>query len=94
MVRRLYIIAIISIVLPALTSCRTISSFLGKGEVVAQVGSDKLYKSDIDEFIPKGLSPEDSAVLVNRYINSCATDRVYLNIAEQQLSKSEKYVTK
>ena len=94
MVRRLYIIAIISIVLPALTSCRTISSFLGKGEVVAQVGSDKLYKSDIDEFIPKGLSPEDSAVLVNRYINSWATDRVYLKIAEQQLSKSEKDVTK
>ena len=33
-------------------------------------------------------------MLVNRYINSWAADRVYLKIAEQQLSKSEKDVTK
>ncbi len=94
MIRKIYILAIIIIVLPALNSCRAISSLLGKGEVVAQVGSDKLFRSDIDKLIPKGLSPEDSTILVNRYINSWATDRVYLKIAEQQLSKSEKDVTK
>ena len=94
MIRRLHIIAIISIVLPALTSCRTISSFLGKGEVVARVGSDKLFRSDIDGLIPKGLSPQDSAMLANQYVNSWAADRVYLKIAQQQLSKSERDVTK
>lgn len=94
MVRKLYIIAIISVVLPALSSCRAISSFWGKGEVVAKVGSDKLYKTDIDNLIPAGLSPEDSTRLASQYINSWASDRVYLRIAEQQLSKSEKDVTK
>lgn len=94
MIRRFHIIAIISIVLPALVSCRAISSFLGKDDVVAQVGSEKLYKSEVDAFIPKGMSPEDSTMLVNRYINSWAADRVYLKIAEQQLSKSEQDVTK
>lgn len=94
MVRKLYIIAIISVVLPALSSCRAISSFWGKGEVVAEVGSDKLYKTDIDNLIPAGLSPEDSTRLASQYINSWASDRVYLRIAEQQLSKSEKDVTK
>ena len=91
---KLYIVAIISIVLPALVSCRAISSYIGKGDVVAQVGSEKLFKSEVDELIPKGMSPEDSAMLVGRYISSWAADRVYLKIAEQQLSKSEKDVTK
>ena len=93
MVRKLYIIAIISVVLPALSSCRAISSFWSKGEVVAQVGSDKLYKSEIDALIPVGISPEDSSRLAGQYITSWATDKVYLRIAEQQLSKTEKDVT-
>lgn len=94
MTRKIYIIAIISIVLPALVSCRAISSFLGKDDIVAQVGKEKLYKSEVDALIPKDMSPEDSTMLVNRYINSWAADRVYLKIAEQQLSKSEQDVTK
>lgn len=94
MTRKIYIIAIISIVLPALVSCRAISSFLGNDDIVAQVGKEKLYKSEVDALIPKDMSPEDSAMLVNRYINSWAADRVYLKIAEEQLSKSERDVTK
>lgn len=94
MIRKLYIIAIISVVLPALSSCRAISSFLGSDEVVAVVGSDKLYREDIESLIPKGLSQEDSLTLASQYINSWASDRVYLKIAQEQLSKSEKDVTK
>ena len=92
--RQLGIIAAILIVLPALTSCRAISSFLRGGEVVAEVGSDKLYRSDLDKVIPKGLSIEDSTYLAKQYINTWATDLVYLGMAEQQLSKTEKDVTK
>lgn len=92
--RKLYIIAIILVVLPALSSCRAISSFLGSDDVVAVVGSDKLLREDIEALIPKGLSPEDSLRLASQYINSWASDRVYLKIAEEQLSKSEKDVTK
>lgn len=94
MFRKLQIALMILVVLPALSSCRAISSFLSKGEVVAQVGQDKLYKSDLDQVIPRGLSVEDSTRLANQYINSWASEHVYLEIAEQQLSKSEKDVTK
>ena len=93
MIRRLYILAIISVVLPAISSCRAISSFLANDEVVAQVGQEKLYRSDIDKVIPKGIVPEDSVRLSRQYINSWASDRVYLKIAEEQLSKAERDVT-
>ena len=92
--RQLGIIAAILIVLPAISSCRAISSFLRGGEVVAEAGSEKLYRSDLDKVIPKGISAEDSTYLAKQYINAWATDLVYLSIAEQQLSKSEKDVTK
>ena len=94
MKRLLNIIAAIIIVLPSLSSCRAISSFLNGGDVVAEVGSEKLYRSDLDAVIPKGVSQEDSVYLAKQYINTWATELVYLGIAEQQLSKTEKDVTK
>ena len=92
--RRLSIIAAILIVLPALSSCRAISSFLKGGEVVAEVGLEKLYRSDLDRVIPKGLSVDDSTYLAQQYINAWATDQVYMSVAEQHLSKAEKDVTR
>ena len=94
MFKKLQIALMILVVLPALSSCRAISSFLSKDEVVAQVGQDKLYKSDLAQVIPRGLAAEDSTRLVNQYINSWASEHVYLEIALQQLSKAEKDVTK
>lgn len=91
---RLDIIAAILIVLPAISSCRAISSFLRGGEVVAEAGSEKLYRSDLDKIIPKGLPAEDSTYLAKQYITSWAMEQVFLDIAEEQLSKSEKDVTK
>ena len=94
MKRLLNIIAAIIIVLPSLSSCRAISSFLKGGDVVAEVGSEKLYRSDLNAVIPKGISQEDSTYLAKQYINTWATELVYLKIAEEQLSKTEKDVTK
>ena len=91
---RTFIIGIIGIVLSALPSCRAISSLLHDDEVVAQAEGVKLYRAELDALIPKGLSPEDSTVLALQYINSWASDLVYLKIAEQQLSKAEKDVTR
>ncbi len=87
-------IAIIGIVLPALMSCRAISSFLSDDEAVAEVGTSKLYRSELNKLIPKGIPMEDSVRLAKSYINTWALDHVFLNIAEQQLSKSELDVTK
>ena len=82
------------IVLPALVSCRAISNFLRNDEVVAAVGLYKLYRSDIDAVVPKGISAEDSTRLAMQYINTWASDLVYVSIAEEQLSKTEKDVAK
>ena len=89
-----HIALIMMIVLTACVSCRTISSFFTGGEVVAEVGKTKLYRSDLDKVIPKGISREDSVRLSIQYINSWASDLVYLTIAEEQLSKAEKDVSK
>lgn len=85
---------ILVIVLPAFVSCRAITHFLGADDVVAEVGMTRLYRSELDKVIPNGISPEDSARLAGQYIRSWASDHVFLKIAEEQLSKSEKDVSK
>ena len=62
-------------------------------EVVARVGERKLYRSELDRYIPSGVSPEDSASLAGQYINTGATELVYLEMADEQLSKEEKDVS-
>lgn len=92
--RRSIVIIILGIVLSALTSCRAISSLLHDDEVVAEVNGVKLYRAELDAVIPNGISADDSVALALKYIDTWASDHVYLKIAEQQLSKSEKDVTK
>lgn len=94
MKKNLRLIAMILIVLTAFSSCKTISSFFSGDEIVAEVGSEKLYRSDIDKILPKGIAPEDSSRLALQYIATWASDLVYINIAEEQLSKDEKDVSK
>lgn len=94
MKRIIHTIAILGIVLSALTSCRAISSFLNDDDAVAEVGTARLYRSELNRLIPKGVSYEDSVRLARQYINTWALDEVFLNIAEEQLSKAEKDVTR
>lgn len=92
--RIVHIIAILGIVLPAFMSCRAISSFLSEEETVAEVGTERLYRSELNKLIPKGIAEEDSVRLARQYINTWASDLVFQKIAEEQLSKAEKDVTK
>jgi hypothetical protein len=94
MSRIIKITMILWVVLTMLASCRAISRFLHDDEVVAEVDGVVLYRSDLDEVLPAGLPQEDSLRLAAQYINSWASDQVFLGIAEQQLSKAEKDVTK
>jgi len=87
-------LAILGIVLPAVLSCRAISSLLSEDETVAEVGTAKLYRSELNTLIPKGMAAEDSVRLSRQYINTWALDQVFLAIAEEQLSKTEKDVSK
>lgn len=87
-------LCLIVIVLPTIFSCKTITSFVHDGKVVAKVGSHKLYDTELNAYIPDSASPEDSVKLALQYINSWATDMMFNDLADKELSKSEKNVDK
>jgi len=93
MKRIVHIVAILGIVLPMLASCKAISEFFDRGEIVAQAGAAKLKRTDLEKVIPDGIPAEDSVRLARQYINTWALDQIVLEMAESQLSKSEKDVT-
>lgn len=66
---------------------------LFRGEVVARVGEHKLHRSQLESYIPAGVSPEDSAGLAARYITAWAENLLLMDMAEEQLSKEEKDVS-
>ena len=76
-----------------LPSCKAISDFLEKGEVVARVGDAKLMMEELQKAIPNGISPEDSVIYARQYINSWALDQVVMDVALRQLSAEERDVT-
>jgi len=58
-------------------------------DVVARVGEHRLRASELQKYIPAGVSAEDSLGLAAQYINSWAEDLLFLDLAESQLSKEE-----
>lgn len=78
----------------ALLSCSRISGLVHEGDVVARVGKEKLYSVELENFIPAGVSPEDSAKLAARYIDKWAIDRLYQETAERELGKADLDVSK
>ena len=83
----------------AVSSCKSSGRFqeaaqeLFRGEVVARAGDHKLHRSELEKFIPAGVSPEDSAGLAQRYINAWAEELLMLDMAQEQLSKEQKDVS-
>ncbi len=88
--KRLRLLAIFFLA-AALSSCTIIDRFMGR-EAIAKVGNKTLYRSETDKIIPKGINPEDSIVLVRRYINSWAVKQLKVLKAEQELPKQERDV--
>ena len=75
----------------SVSSCRLYDR-LFKGDAVARVGKDVLYRSDIEKLNIDGFSPEDSIRMVERYIQSWAKDRLLVDMAESHLSKADRDV--
>lgn len=69
------------------------ASVLFRGEVVARVGTHTLHRSQLEAYIPSGVSQEDSARMARRYIEAWAQDLLLLDMAQEQLSASEKDVS-
>lgn len=74
----------------ALASC----SFLHDDQVVAKVEGKKLYKSEVVKYVPHGLPKEDSLALANQYIKAWAAELIMNAMADQQLTKKEKDVSR
>ncbi len=77
-----------------ISSCQAVRDFIHDDDVVAQVGAHRLYLTELSSYIPDGLAPEDSTNLVEQYIRTWATEQLYLDMATEQLSKSEKDVSR
>ena len=77
-----------------LCGCNIVNSLVHDDQVVARVGGERLYLSELRSYIPAGTSPEDSTAIALQYINSWATEHLYLKTAESRLSKEEKNVDK
>lgn len=60
---------------------------------IARVGDHILYKQDIEKLLPQGISPEDSAAMVQQYVNTWALGHLKLMKAEEALSAEEKDIT-
>lgn len=93
------VIILTAIVLASAASCKMVSQIqdtateLFSGEVVAKVGDHKLFRSQLENYIPAGASPADSAALARQWINAWAENLLLLDMAEEQLSDQEKDVT-
>lgn len=91
---------IIIIILSLLVySCEYIPTFKAEAEKipVAQVYDKTLYLSDIKEYIPVDVSPQDSTLFVKNYIDSWAKEQLILRQAEinltDEVSSFEKLVS-
>ena len=62
--------------------------------VVARVGEHRLMRSELADYIPAGVSPEDSVGLAQQYIKAWAEELLFLDMAESRLSKEEQDVSK
>ena len=82
--------ALMALVLLA-TSC---SLFQSRGDVLAKIGKDVLYKSDVAKLVPPGTSPEDSVYMVDQYVRSWALVRLKTLKATEQLTPDERDISK
>ena len=73
------------------TSC---SFFQSRGDVLAKIGKDVLYKSDVAKLVPPGTSPEDSAYMVDQYVQNWALVRLKTLKATEQLTPDERDISK
>lgn len=64
----------------------------GLGEVVAEAYEQKLYREDLRRMIPPNTPAEDSAALVQRYVDAWAREQVLLHKAEENLTATQKDV--
>jgi len=73
----------------AAASCEFISGIIHDDPVIAKCGKKKLYKSEVESFLPKDLDKSDRQTLTLQYANTWALELLFQDVANQQLSKED-----
>ncbi len=63
-------------------------------KIIAQVGDNKLLQHELAEIIPPGMEKEDSSLLADDYIKKWVKQELVMQKANENLSPSQKDVTK
>jgi hypothetical protein len=81
------------IIVLSLFSCNQ-EKMKGEGDVLAKVGDNYLYTSDIQGVIPVGSGKKDSAEILRNYINNWIDQRLIVIQAEKFLNNADKNFSK
>ncbi len=78
-------------------SCKEYFNTKDDPRAVARVGESYLYEHDISALVKNSGSPQDSAILVNNYINNWASGQLLLekakiNLSEEKLAEYDRLV--
>lgn len=72
----------------SIVSCDTFWSHR-QGEKVARVGDNYLYQSDLKDIVSPGTLPQDSAVIVKRYIEKWIRQQIFVQEALNSLTEEQ-----
>ena len=86
-------ILVVLAIAAATCACSMVSSIIHDDDVVASIGDAKLYRAQLEAYIPAGVSAEDSTNLAKRFIDTWATEILFKKMADTQLTKEELDVT-
>ena len=65
-----------------------------QGEPAARVFDKTLTRAEVEEIVPDGISPRDSALVAQHYVRNWVTKELLLRKAEQNLSEEERDIRK
>ncbi len=80
------------IILVTVLSCN--SAGTNRGEPVARVYSNYLYRQDLEGIFPANITPADSARIASNYIDKWVRNQLFLRLAEINLPEEEKNLDK
>jgi len=72
-----------------LHSCKN-KNAVNNRKPIARVYDIYLYRNDVNDIVPKGVSGDDSTAFVNKYINNWVREKLLVKKAEENLSDTSK----
>lgn len=81
----------LTVIMLLVSSCNV---FQPTQDVLASIGQDVLYRSEVEKLLPAGTSAEDSAYMVEMYVRNWALVRLKTLKAQEQLTPEERDISR